>query len=92
MKFLENLAGRFVAESHVDTALAGVGSKTTYTGMTSTAVGWLTSSQAVTIIGLTLGICGFALNWYYSRKRDRREQELHELRMTELREEIARAK
>ena len=65
----------------IDATLAAAGSKATYTGAGAFTVGWFLSSEFGIFVGLLLGVGGFILNWYYSRKRDRREQEAHERRM-----------
>lgn len=68
-------------QSTVDTTMAAIGSKTTYTGAVGTSLSWLFSSEFGIAAGVLLGLLGFALNWYYSRKRDQREQHAHEALM-----------
>lgn len=36
------------------------------------------------IIGIVVGLAGLALQWYYGRQRNRREQELHRLQVLRL--------
>lgn len=70
-----------VDQGTVETALAAVGSKATYTGATATTFGWVLSSEFGIAVGVLIGILGFLLNWYYSRKRDQREQAAHAVLM-----------
>ena len=66
----------------VDTTMAAIGSKATYTGATATTFSWMFSSEFGIAAGVLIGILGFALNWYYSRKRDQREQIAHDMLMS----------
>jgi beta-lactamase regulating signal transducer with metallopeptidase domain len=43
--------------------------------------GAMTFNQIMMLIGTVLAIATFAVNLYFQRRRERREQELHELRM-----------
>lgn len=61
--------------------MSTIGSKTTYTGAAGTTFSWIFSSEFGIAAGVLIGILGFALNWYYSRKRDQREQAVHEVLM-----------
>lgn len=72
----------FDIPSHTaDATLAAIGSKSTYAGVGTLSVGWFLSSEFGVLTGLVLGISGWLMNFYYSRKRDKREQAEHELRM-----------
>lgn len=86
-----------------DTLLAAVGSKATYTGAGTTTFSWMFSSEFGIAVGVLIGVLGFLLNWYYSRRRDQRELEVHRVLMDfhdesnfkvllKLREEAANAK
>jgi hypothetical protein len=74
-------------KNSIDTAttLAGVGSKVTYAGAGWSSVAWLLTSEAGILVGICMATCGFLMNWYYSRKKDRREQREHDARMDEMR-------
>lgn len=70
------------AASHtIDATMAAIGSKATYTGAGASVMGWMLSSEFGVLIGLMLGIGGFALNWYYRHKEDKRQQAEHDRRM-----------
>ena len=64
-----------------DATMAAVGSKATYTGATTSVLGWIMSSEFGVLVGIILGVGGFLVNWYYKHKEDKRKQELHELNM-----------
>lgn len=65
----------------VDTTMAAIGSKATYTGAGASILGWLMSSQAGILFGILIGVGGFLVNWYYRHKEDKRRQEEHDRRM-----------
>lgn len=64
-----------------DATIAAVGSKATYTGAGMTISGWFFSSEFAVLVGMLIGIGGFAVNWYYKHKQDRRDAAEHEARM-----------
>jgi hypothetical protein len=72
--------------------MANVGSKTTYGGASVTTVSAFTANEIGVFVGIVIGIAGFLMNWYYSRKRDRREEAEHEMRLQEIREAHANGK
>jgi hypothetical protein len=43
--------------------------------------GAITFNQIMMLIGTVLSLATFAVNLYFHKRRERREQELHELRM-----------
>jgi hypothetical protein len=65
-----------------DAAMAAAGSKATYMGASTSVLAWVASSDFGFLLGVLLGIGGFAINWHYRAKQDRREQLEHEKRMT----------
>lgn len=64
-----------------EATMAAAGSKATYTGATTSIVGWVLSSEFGVLVGLLLGIGGFVINWYYKHKEDKRQQAEHDHRM-----------
>jgi len=81
-----HLSGREAASQTLDATLAATGSKATYTGAGMTISGWLLSSEAAVLFGIVLGAAGFAVNWFYRYREDRRRQAEHEERMRHMRE------
>ena len=74
---------KLMEQNTMDTSLATLGSNTTYPGATTTTVSWMLSSEFGIAMGIFIGVLGFAMNWYYSRKRDQREQAAHDAFMVE---------
>jgi hypothetical protein len=77
-------------ESTVDATLAAVGGKVTWGGAGAAVFGWATSSGFGVLVGAFGVVCGLLMQWYYNRRRDRREeaadrraQAEHERRMAE---------
>lgn len=67
----------------IEAAMSAVGSKATYTGAGACVMGGLLSSELGVLVGLFLGVAGFGMNWYYKHKQDKREQQMHDFRMTQ---------
>ena len=67
----------------LDATMAALGSKATYTGASTSIVGWFMSSQFGVLAGIFIGIIGLCVNWYYKHKQDRREEAEHKKRMKE---------
>lgn len=64
--------------------ISTIATKATYTGAGATAIGWITSSEGVALIGLLLALLGFIVNLYFKIKQDKREAAEHEVRMAKL--------
>lgn len=67
----------------LDATMAALGSKATYTGASTSIVGWFLSSQFGVLAGILIGIAGLCINWYYRHKEDRRQEAEHKRRMKE---------
>jgi len=76
-----------VKDSATEATIAAFASKVTYAGGTTAAVGGLTANELAAIGGLIVAVVGLAVQWYYKRKADRREAELHAERLRGLRGE-----
>lgn len=65
--------------------VALVAAKTaTYGGGASAVVFGLSANEIAALVGAAVAVLGLAMQWYFSRRRDRREAEYHRLRMREL--------
>lgn len=62
-------------------AAASASLKATVSGASMLSIGGLTGNDLAIVGGLLLGVAGFALQWYYQRRRDLREEAEHEVRM-----------
>jgi hypothetical protein len=67
-------------------------SKTTYAGGATAGVGWMLSNEFIGLCGLILATAGFVVNFLFRIREDRRQQELHNVKLAEIerRIEVAR--
>lgn len=65
----------------LEASISATSSKATYAGAGMTIGGWLLSSEFAVLVGIVLGVAGFAVNWYYKFKQDKREQAEHKRKM-----------
>lgn len=70
-----------LTETTVESAIASVASKVTYTSAGSIGFGWLLSSEAAVLFGIIGVVAGNFVNWWFKRKADKREEELHQLKI-----------
>lgn len=68
-----------------DAAMAGFGSKATYTGAGTTTVGAFFTSEVGVIAGIVIGVLGLIVNIYFKNREDKRLQTEHDARMDEIR-------
>ena len=62
------------------------GGKVAQGGAVTAVLGGLTLSEVGIMVGIAASVVGLWMQWYYNRKRDRREQMEHEERMKDLRQ------
>ena len=74
---------RELTESTVDASIASLASKMTYTSAGSIGFGWLLSSEAAVFFGIIGVLMGNLVNWWFKRKADKREEEIHRLKVHE---------
>lgn len=67
--------------------VSSAASKTTYAGAASGFLAYLASIDVLAWAGIALALAGFVVNWYYKRLENKRADEIHQLRMEELRKE-----
>lgn len=72
-------------EQATEAAVAAVAHKVTQAGGAAAVIGWLTVNDIVAIGGLLVAVVGVMIQFYYKRKADRRDAELHAAQMAELR-------
>lgn len=75
----------------VEAVVAASASKATYGGAVATGLGWLLSSEFVTLVGLLLGVAGFVVNLWFRSRQDLREQREHELRVLAIKRDARHA-
>lgn len=71
-----------IPQGTTDAALAAFGHKTAQAGGATTLLGWFTSSEGAAVVGLIGMLVGLAIQFYYNRRRDKREQAEHDRRMS----------
>lgn len=69
---------------HADGAALLAAKTATYGGGASAVVFGLSANELAALVGAAVAVLGLAMQWYFSRQRDRREAEYHRLRMREL--------
>jgi hypothetical protein len=67
-----------------DEVIAAGAQKVVYGGGTTAFLGGLTANEIAAFGGLIVAIIGLAVQFYYNRKRDRREHALHLARLARL--------
>lgn len=67
-----------------ETEIAAAASKATFAGAGTTIFAWLTSSEFGVIAGIVIGVIGLAVNYYFRRRTDKREQREYEARMNHM--------
>lgn len=46
----------------------------------------LTANEFAALVGVVVGVIGLGVQWYYNRRRDKREQELHAVKLARWRD------
>ncbi|MEN8721162.1 MAG: holin [Oceanococcaceae bacterium] len=67
-----------------DAAAANAAVKLTVAGGSTSALGWLASSEGVAIMGVCCAVIGLATQLVFGIRRDRRESREHKYRMDNL--------
>lgn len=75
-----------IKDQAAEASIAGIAQKVGLSGGATAAIGGFTANEVAAFGGLLVAIVGLAVQWYYKRKADRRDAELHVERMRELRE------
>jgi hypothetical protein len=65
----------------IDSFLAWVSRVVAQVGGWGAFISWLLSEKGVALIGVGIGLAGLALQFYFQRKRDKREESEHQVRM-----------
>ena len=68
-------------EEQTDAIGVAVGKTAAYGGGASAFVFGLSANEFAALCGIVVGVVGLAVQWYYNRRRDRREQELHAVKL-----------
>lgn len=68
-------------KEQVEAAIAALGLKPVWGGTAMSIGGWLFSSAGAAWCGALVAIVGLAMNWHYTSRKDKREQQEFEARM-----------
>lgn len=71
----------------VEATVSSIASKGMGGGTMTSIYGWVTSNEAMVLIGVVVTILGFVMNCIFQFRRDRREQELHRSKLAALNEQ-----
>jgi hypothetical protein len=74
------MKGRTLKE-HIEAVAAALGLKPVFGGATMSFMGWVFSSAGAAWCGAFIAFVGLLMNFYFTRKKDKREQEAHDARM-----------
>lgn len=70
-----------------ESAVAAIANKVTYGGGATALWGAYTASDIAAVVGAVVAIVGFAVNYYFRRKDNKRNEEYHRARMARLESE-----
>lgn len=70
-----------------EATIATIANKAAYAGGGTAFIGGMAANEIAAYGGLAVAAVGLAVQWYFNRKRDRRETAEHEERMRALRGE-----
>lgn len=65
-------------------AVASAASKVTYGSSAAVVGGWFLSNEFAVLVGLLLGVAGFAVNWVYRHREFKLKEREHLFRISEL--------
>lgn len=80
------MAHSTVKNEAAEATVSAVASKFTYGGGTAALIGGFTANEIAAFGGLVVAAIGLAVQWYYKRKEDRRNEALYRARLEDLRE------
>lgn len=70
-----------------EATVSSIASKSMGGGATASVLGWLSSNEAIAVVGVTITILGFIVNLIFQVRRDRREAELQRVKIDDIRGE-----
>ena len=70
--------------AQVHESIAGAADKVARAGSAGSVVGWATSSNFGMWAGILIGFAGLVVNWYFKRKSDMRNQQVHDAYLAKL--------
>ena len=68
-------------EEQTDAIGVAVGKTAAYGGGASAFLFGLSANEVAALLGVVVGVIGLFVQWFYNRRRDKREQELHAVKL-----------
>lgn len=75
-------------KDQIDALGVGVGKAGAYGGGASAFFFGLTANEFAAVTGVVIAVVGLAVQWFYNRRRDRREQAEFEAKMERMRRDL----
>lgn len=69
----KELGKELLTDSVIDNALISLSSKSTVGGLFTSVYGWLTQTGSAVFIGIIITILGFLVNYYFQKKKAKRD-------------------
>ena len=69
----KEIGKELLTDSVIDNALISLSSKSTIGGLFTSIYGWLTQTGSAVFIGIVITILGFLINYYFQKKKARRD-------------------
>ena len=74
-------------QDKMDAIGATAGKATALSGGTAAFIFGLSANEVAALMGVVVGVIGLVIQWYYNRRRDRRDQELHAVKLRRWRDD-----
>lgn len=69
----KEIGKELLTDSVIDNALISLSSKSTIGGLFTSIYGWLTQTGSAVFIGIVITILGFLINYYFQKKKAKRD-------------------
>lgn len=69
----------------LETTAIAVADRLTIVGSAGTVLGWITSSEFGVLAGISIGVLGLMMNWYFKMRHDKRAESAHKAYMGKMR-------
>ena len=68
----------------IESAAIVAAEKLTIVGSAGTVLGWITSSEFGVLAGISIGVLGLLMNWYFKMRHDNRAETAHKAYMQKM--------
>lgn len=70
-----------IQQQATEAVISKIATAAQYGGASGAVIFGLKANEFAAVIGAAVALLGFLVGWYFQRRRDRREQAEHEMRM-----------